>query len=45
MALRNNTNDNQLVDIQRRHFNMTAQRCGLGADMEAIIADVVAKTP
>jgi serine/threonine-protein kinase HipA len=35
----------RIADIERRHFNMTAQRCGLGGDMEAIIADVVAKTP
>jgi serine/threonine-protein kinase HipA len=45
MALRATTKHYRIAEITRRHFDMTAQRCGLGADMEPIIADVVAKTP
>jgi serine/threonine-protein kinase HipA len=45
MAVRGASKHYRVADIQRRHFNMTAKQCGLGADMEPIIADVVAKTP
>ncbi len=45
MALRGTNKHYRVAEIERRHFNMTAQLCGLGMDMEAIIADVVAKTP
>jgi serine/threonine-protein kinase HipA len=34
-----------LRDIQRRHFHHTAQKCGLGPDMEAVIDDVLARIP
>lgn len=45
MAVRGK-NVHYLVDeIQRRHFNATAHKCGLGLDMEAIIEDVLARTP
>jgi serine/threonine-protein kinase HipA len=45
MALLGANKHYRVAEIERRHFNMTAQQCGLGGDMEAIIADVVAKTP
>jgi serine/threonine-protein kinase HipA len=45
MALRGNHTHYRIRDIQRRHFNTTAQRCGLGVDMEEIIGDVLANTP
>jgi serine/threonine-protein kinase HipA len=35
----------RLVELNRRLFDLTARRCGLGTDMEAIVADVVAATP
>jgi serine/threonine-protein kinase HipA len=35
----------RVAEIERRHFNATARQCGLGADMESIIGDVVTKTP
>ncbi len=45
MALRGDTTHYHITEIQRRHFNMTAKHCGLGNDMEAIITDVIGKTP
>jgi serine/threonine-protein kinase HipA len=45
MALRGKNSHYRLADIQRRHFNATARLCGLGADMEPIIVDVLARTP
>jgi serine/threonine-protein kinase HipA len=45
MALQAKTKHYRLADIQRRHFNAMAQRCGLGADMESIISDVIETTP
>ena len=45
MALHSATKHYRVAEISRRHFNTTARECGLGADMEAIIADVVSKTP
>ena len=30
-------------DIQRRHFNDTAQKCGLGPDMEPVIDEVLSR--
>jgi serine/threonine-protein kinase HipA len=44
MALRGASKHYRVAEIERRHFNTTAQQCGLGKDMEAIIADVVAQT-
>jgi serine/threonine-protein kinase HipA len=35
----------RIAEMQRRHFNFVAQRCGLGANMESIIADVIEATP
>jgi serine/threonine-protein kinase HipA len=45
MALLGTNKHYRVAEMDRRRFNVTAQRCGLGSDMEAIIADVIAKTP
>ena len=31
--------------IQRRHFNSTARQLGVGADVEALLEDLVSRTP
>ena len=43
MALRGKNTHYRLRDIQRRHFNDTAQKCGLGPDMETVIDEVVSR--
>lgn len=45
MALRGASKHYRVAEIERRHFNATARRCGLGADMEPIVTDVVTRTP
>jgi serine/threonine-protein kinase HipA len=45
MALRGTQKHYRIAKITRRHFNLAAQQCGFGNDMEPIIADVIAKTP
>jgi len=45
MALRGATKHYQIDAIRRRHFDETARACGLGADMDGIIEEVVARTP
>lgn len=45
MALRGTRTHYRISEIQRRHFNATAQQCGLGPDMETLIEDTLAKTP
>ena len=45
MALHGRNAHYRLRDIARRHFNATARRCGLGADMEDIIAQTLARVP
>lgn len=45
MAMRATSKHYRVAEIQRRHFNLTARACGLGPDMEPIIADVLARTP
>jgi len=45
MAVRGKNVHYNMSEIQRRHFNETAARCGLGGDMERIIDEIVAKTP
>ncbi len=45
MALRGTKKHYRIDEIRRRHFDETARACGLGGEMEAIIAEVVAKTP
>ncbi|HMJ52406.1 MAG TPA: type II toxin-antitoxin system HipA family toxin [Polyangiaceae bacterium] len=44
MAVRGTSKHYRVAEIERRHFNATAQQCGLGLDMEPIIDDAVAKT-
>jgi len=44
MAVRGTTKHYRVAEIERRHFNMTARQCGLGTDMDPVIADVLAKT-
>jgi serine/threonine-protein kinase HipA len=43
--MRGTTKHYRVAEIARRHFNMTAKQCGLGRDMEPIVADVLARTP
>ena len=45
MALLGTNKHYRIAEIHRRHFNMTAHQCGLGSDMETIIAEVIEKTP
>ena len=45
MVLRGTHKHYRIAEITRRHFNLAAQQCGLGNNMEPIIADVIAKTP
>ena len=45
MALRGASKHYRIAQIQRRHFNETAQICGLGRDMEPIIENVISLTP
>ena len=45
MALRGTSKHYRLDEITRRKNSATARGCGLGADMESIITDIVAKTP
>jgi serine/threonine-protein kinase HipA len=44
LSLRDRNKHYRIAEIRRRHFNATAHRCGLGADMNSIIDDVVART-
>ena len=45
MALRGKNTHYRIKDMQRRHFNATAQQCGFGQDMEGIIEEVLSETP
>jgi serine/threonine-protein kinase HipA len=45
MAVRGTHKHYWIDEIDRRHFNATARLCGLGRDMDAIIDDVVDRTP
>ena len=45
MGLKATKKHYRIAEIQRRHFNIAAQRCGLGVDMEPIISGVIAATP
>lgn len=45
MVLRGKNAHSMVAEIQRRHFNATARRCGLGPDMEGIIGEMLAATP
>lgn len=45
MSLRGTTKHYRVVEVQRRHFDATAQLCGLGKDMEVVLDDVIARVP
>jgi serine/threonine-protein kinase HipA len=45
MALRGTHKHYRIAEITRRHLNVAAQQCGIGNNMETIIADVIARTP
>ena len=45
MAMHGKNVHYRLKEIQRRHFNETARRCGLGDNMESIIQDIIERTP
>jgi serine/threonine-protein kinase HipA len=45
MAMRGKSKHYRLTEIQRRHFNQTAERSGIGKTAEPIIAEILAKTP
>ena len=45
MALLGKNRHYHMATIQRRHFNSTARQVGFGPDAEAIIQDLIAKTP
>ena len=45
MAVRGRTKHYAIDEIHRRHFNSTAQQCGIGPDMESIIDETVRVTP
>ncbi|EON20569.1 hypothetical protein C265_06354 [Cupriavidus sp. GA3-3] len=45
MAVAGRSRHYGLRDIQRRHFNAMAPRCFLGADAEALIGRIIARTP
>jgi len=45
MALRGTHKHYRIAEITRRHYNLAAQQCGLGNNLETIIADVIARTP
>lgn len=44
MALRSKNAHYRIKDIRRRHFNATAQKCGFGKDMEALLEDIISRT-
>jgi serine/threonine-protein kinase HipA len=45
MSIRGKNKHYQVKDIQRRHFNETAARCGLGETAEPLIKEILAATP
>jgi serine/threonine-protein kinase HipA len=45
MALLGKSRHYEMHRIQRRHFNSTAKKVGFGADAEAVIQDILARTP
>jgi serine/threonine-protein kinase HipA len=45
MALHGKSRHYALTEIQRRHFNTTAHRCGLGPNMDDIIDATIEATP
>lgn len=45
MAVRSKNAHYQIDDIQRRHWNEMARRCGLGLNAENLIKELIEKTP
>ncbi len=45
MSIRGKNKHYLMKDIQRRHFNETAARCGLGGTAEPLIKEILAATP
>jgi serine/threonine-protein kinase HipA len=45
MAMRGTQKHYRIADIGRRHFDAKARLCGFGRDMDAIIEDIVERTP
>lgn len=45
MSVRGASRHYRLHEIQRRHFNAMAPRCGLGADAEGLIQELITATP
>jgi len=45
MSVRGKNVHYRMAEIQRRHFNSMAARCGLGVNMEYLIEVVIEKTP
>lgn len=45
MSIRGKNKHYLMKDIQRRHFNETAARCGLGETAEPVITEILAATP
>jgi serine/threonine-protein kinase HipA len=45
MAVRSKNAHYRMQDIQRRHWNTVAKRNAMGGDFEAVIEDILAKTP
>jgi serine/threonine-protein kinase HipA len=45
MAVHGKNKHYLLKDIQRRHFNAMAARCGVGQSAESLITDILAATP
>lgn len=45
MSIRGKNKHYLVKDIQRRHFNQTAARCGLGETAEPFIKEILAATP
>jgi serine/threonine-protein kinase HipA len=45
MAVRSSNTHHQIGEIQRRHWNEMARRCGLGLDAEDLIIDLIERTP
>lgn len=44
MSVRGRSRHYKLQEIQRRHFNAMAPRCGLGPDAEALIQELIGQT-
>jgi serine/threonine-protein kinase HipA len=45
MAVHGESQHYRVEEIGRRHFSMTAHRCGLGPTTEPVIEDIISRTP